>query len=64
MMSTPQGMGYAGTFAQYLTIAEATNRSHAIVNETGCAAEIEDLVACLRAVDARSLVGSGRTLAT
>tara|TARA_R110002003_G_scaffold172_5_gene14127 strand:- start:10724 stop:11953 length:1230 start_codon:yes stop_codon:yes gene_type:complete len=64
MMSTPQGMGYAGTFAQYLTIAEATNRSHAIVNETGCAAEIEDLAACLRAVDARSLVGSGRTLAT
>ncbi|KAH7063994.1 Alpha/Beta hydrolase protein [Paraphoma chrysanthemicola] len=64
MMSTPQGAGYANTFAQYLTIPEATARTNAILNETGCVSGNRDLVACLRAVDALSLVGPGRTIAT
>ena len=64
MMSTPQGMGYASTFAQYLTISEATERTKAILNETGCSTRNEDLVACLRKVDPLELVARGRTLAT
>ncbi|KAH7379520.1 Alpha/Beta hydrolase protein, partial [Pyrenochaeta sp. MPI-SDFR-AT-0127] len=52
MMSTPQGVGYASTFSQYLTIAEATTQTEALVAEVGCAnLKNDELVACLRALD-------------
>ncbi|KNG52062.1 hypothetical protein TW65_00527 [Stemphylium lycopersici] len=59
MQSTPQGLNYASTFAKYLTIPEATNRTMALVNEVGCAQRIAgELVDCLRRVDALVLVKS------
>jgi carboxylesterase type B len=64
MMSTPQGIGYAGTFAEYLTIAEATQLTKAIVNETGCSTSKEDVVSCLQKVDPLQFVARGRTSAT
>jgi hypothetical protein len=57
MMSTPQGLGYASTFSEYLTIAEATNRTSAILGETGCLNKDEELLSCLRKVDAKELIG-------
>lgn len=63
MMSTPQGMGYAGTFAKYLTIAEATNRTRGIVNENECS-NGQDVASCLRKVDPLQLVARGRTSVT
>lgn len=57
MMSTPQGVGYASSFAKYLTIAEATDLTQAIIQETGCPHSSDELVDCLRAVDSRILVG-------
>ncbi|KAF3043769.1 hypothetical protein E8E12_009965 [Didymella heteroderae] len=54
--STPQGLNYASTFAKYLTITEATNRTKSLLNETACAASRGDtLVACLRALPATNL---------
>lgn len=64
MMSTPQGGGYASSFAKYLTIAEATNRTKAIVNETECSTQSGDLLACLRQVDPLQFVAKGKTTAT
>lgn len=58
LMSVPQGVGYASTFAQYLTIAEATAQTEALVTEVGCAnLTNNELVACLRAVDSKELIG-------
>ncbi|OAL47926.1 alpha/beta-hydrolase [Pyrenochaeta sp. DS3sAY3a] len=57
MMSTPQGLGYASTFSEYLTVAEATNRTGAILGETGCFNTDEELLSCLRKVDAKELIG-------
>ncbi|KAF9694104.1 hypothetical protein EKO04_007811 [Ascochyta lentis] len=54
--STPQGLNYASTFAKYLTIAEATNRTNALLNETGCAsANSETILTCLQAVSPLNL---------
>ncbi|KAJ4985919.1 Para-nitrobenzyl esterase 4 [Stagonosporopsis vannaccii] len=48
--STPQGLNYASTFSKYLTIAEATNRTISLLNETGCVSNnTETVVDCLRA---------------
>ncbi|KAF2824275.1 alpha/beta-hydrolase [Ophiobolus disseminans] len=63
MMSTPQGLGYADTFARYLTVAVATERTKAIANETGCSTQ-GDLVACLRTIDPLQFVTRGKTVAT
>ena len=61
MMSTPQGLQYASTFAKYLTITEATSRTAGLADEVGCAKLTGDkLVACLQKVDALKLV-SGTT---
>jgi carboxylesterase type B len=61
--STPQGLNYASTFAKYLTITEATNRTKSLLNETGCASNSGDaLVACLRAVPVANLTSG--TVAT
>ncbi|KAI8931279.1 hypothetical protein NX059_011623 [Plenodomus lindquistii] len=58
MMSTPQGLAYAADFADYHTIAEATNKTGALVAEVGCGqATGEKLVACLRTVDPLALIG-------
>ncbi|CAO2652891.1 Nn.00g023020.m01.CDS01 [Neocucurbitaria sp. VM-36] len=57
MMSTPQGAGYTSTFAEYLTIPEATNLTRAIIEEVGCPPDGDELVACLRAVDPVKLIG-------
>ena len=58
MMSNPQGVAYASTFSEYLTIPEATNLTQGLVTEVGCGPLIgEDLVACLRRVDPLLLVG-------
>lgn len=55
-MSTPQGLNYASTFSQYLNITEATNRTKAIINETGCASSnSETLVTCLQAMNPLNL---------
>lgn len=57
MQSTPQGSGYASTFAKYITIAEATNRTKALVAEVGCSQCLgEQLVACLQKVDPLKLI--------
>jgi hypothetical protein len=57
MMSNPQGLGYASTFSDYLTIAESTSRTQTLVAEVGCAQlQGEDMVECLRKVDPRALV--------
>lgn len=57
MQSTPQGLGYASTFAKYLTISEATNRTKAVVSEVGCGQLVgEELVACLRNVEPSKLI--------
>lgn len=54
--STPQGLNYASTFSKYLTIAEATNRTISLLNETGCAADNgKTIVDCLRAVSPLNL---------
>ena len=59
MQSTPQGLNYASTFAKYLTIPEATNRTMALVGEVGCAQfTAGELVDCLRRVDPLVLVKS------
>lgn len=61
--STPQGLDYASTFAKYLTITEATNRTKSLLNETGCSSTSGDaLVACLRAVPVADLTSG--TVAT
>ncbi|KAF2847030.1 alpha/beta-hydrolase [Plenodomus tracheiphilus IPT5] len=58
MMSTPQGLAYATSFAEYYTVAEATNRTGALVSEVGCGRTAgEELIACLRKVDPLTLVG-------
>lgn len=50
--STPQGLNYASTFSKYPTIAEATNRTISLLNETGCASSnAESVLNCLRAVN-------------
>ncbi|KAL6711076.1 hypothetical protein ACN47E_006951 [Coniothyrium glycines] len=57
MQSTPQGLGYASTFAEYITIAEATNRTSAVVTQVGCAQfKGEELVTCLQNVDPVKLI--------
>ena len=54
--STPQGLNYASTFAKYLTILEATNRTSSLLNETGCASNNADSVlTCLQAVNPLNL---------
>jgi hypothetical protein len=63
MMSTPQGSGSASVFSNYMTIAGATNLTKALLNETGCSTKNEELVACLREVDALDFVKPGRTVA-
>jgi hypothetical protein len=63
MMSTPQGIGSASAFSDYMTIASATNLTKALLNETGCSTENEDVVACLRKVDPMDFVKPGRTVA-
>jgi len=63
MQSTPQGLAYASTFAKYLTIAEATSQTEAVVTEVGCTGLAgEELVACLRKVDPLKLIAG--TIAT
>jgi pimeloyl-ACP methyl ester carboxylesterase len=58
LMSNPQGVEYASTFSEYLTIPEATNLTQALVAEVGCARLMgEDLMACLRRADPLQLVG-------
>jgi carboxylesterase type B len=55
-MSTPQGLNYASTFSQYLTITEATNRTKAILNETRCVKmNSKSLLSCLQAVNPLNL---------
>ncbi|KAH8728957.1 Alpha/Beta hydrolase protein [Phaeosphaeriaceae sp. PMI808] len=56
MMSTPQGGG-ASTYAEYLTIKEATQQMGTILNITGCSSKKEDALSCLRKVDPLQLVG-------
>lgn len=54
--STPQGLNYASTFSKYLTIAEATNKTITLLNETGCASNnSETIPSCLRAIDPLNL---------
>ncbi|KAH6612142.1 Alpha/Beta hydrolase protein [Boeremia exigua] len=54
--STPQGLNYASSFSEYLTITEATNRTKSLLNETGCASSSgEAVVSCLQAVNALNL---------
>ncbi|KAJ4370995.1 hypothetical protein N0V86_008689 [Didymella sp. IMI 355093] len=54
--STPQGLTSVSTYAKYLTITEATNRTKSLLNETGCASDNSDaLVACLRAAPVANL---------
>ncbi|KAF1926461.1 alpha/beta-hydrolase [Didymella exigua CBS 183.55] len=54
--STPQGLNYASTFAKYLTITEATNRTRSLLDETGCTSNSSDsVVACLQAVPVANL---------
>jgi acetyl esterase/lipase len=63
MQSTPQGLGSVSTYAKYLTIAEATNRTKAVITEVGCGQLAGDaLVACLRKVDPLKLIAG--TIAT
>jgi pimeloyl-ACP methyl ester carboxylesterase len=56
MQSTPQGTGERSAYLKYLTIAEATNNTRAIMNETGCLTPGEALVECLRKVDPLKLI--------
>lgn len=56
LQSTPQGYT-ASPYAEYLSLAEVTNRTKAIVGETGCSGLDEDVQACLRKVDPLVLVG-------
>jgi acetyl esterase/lipase len=63
MMSTPQGLAGASPYAKYLTVAEATETTKAIADETGCSTKDEELVSCLSKVDPLELIGPGRTLA-
>ncbi len=50
--STPQGLNYASSFSEYLTISEATNRTKLLLNETGCASSNSDTVrSCLETAD-------------
>ncbi|KAF2180566.1 alpha/beta-hydrolase [Zopfia rhizophila CBS 207.26] len=59
MMSNPGGAQYASTFSQYLTIAEATQQTKAILNETGCTQSDKAVqLACLRAQDPFKLTAS------
>jgi hypothetical protein len=56
MQSTPQGTGTSSGYWKYLTIAEATNNTRAIMNETGCLVPGEALVECLRQIDPLKLI--------
>ena len=54
--SDPQGLNYASTFSEYLTISEATNRTKSLLNETGCSSnDSQAVVSCLRAINPLNL---------
>lgn len=57
MMSTPQGGG-AASYSEYLTVAQSSAKNSAIFTQVGCSnLSGDDLVACLRKIDAKVLVG-------
>jgi carboxylesterase type B len=54
--SDPQGLNYASTFSEYLTIGEATNRTKSLLNETGCSSnDSQAILSCLRAINPLNL---------
>lgn len=65
MMSNLQGMSYSAPFSNYLTIAEETKRTQALVVEVGCGQlQGEDMVQCLRKVDPWALINAKNVAAS
>lgn len=58
MQSTPEGAGYSSTFAQYMSIPEATELTEALVSEVGCGQmDASMTLTCLRTQDPVKIVG-------
>ncbi|KAF2201540.1 alpha/beta-hydrolase [Delitschia confertaspora ATCC 74209] len=63
MMSNPNGLVYASTYSEYMSLAEAEVRNKPILSETGCYnPDKKAELTCLRAVEPFKLV-SGKTVA-
>ena len=60
LQSCPGGIGYAESFSQYSSLADALNTTQGIAKEKNCTQQDEPtLVACLRALDPAKLVAGG-----